>query len=56
MALEWQKKMRSWGRDRPRLDEQIEVSHPLVRLVKLINWDEIERSFGGHFTASRAPH
>lgn len=38
---------------RPRLDEQLKMSHPLVRLAKLINWDEIERSFGAHFTSSR---
>jgi IS5 family transposase len=29
------------------------MSHPLVRLARLINWDEIERSFGAHFTSSR---
>lgn len=38
---------------RPRLDEQLKMSHPLVRLAKLINWDEIEHSFGAHFTSSR---
>ncbi|MCX7257497.1 MAG: IS5 family transposase [Polaromonas sp.] len=38
---------------RPRLDEQLKMSHPLVRLAELINWDEIERSFGAHFTSSR---
>ena len=30
---------------RPRLDEQIKMSHPLVRLADLMNWEEIERSF-----------
>ena len=25
---------------RPRLDEQLKMSHPLVRLFKLMNWDE----------------
>ncbi|ABM36708.1 IS5 family transposase [Polaromonas naphthalenivorans] len=38
---------------RPRLDEQLKMSHPLVRLAKLMNWEEIERSFGAHFTSSR---
>lgn len=38
---------------RPRLDEQLKMSHPLVRLSKLMNWGEIERSFGAHFTSSR---
>ena len=38
---------------RPRLDEQLKMSHPLVRLANLMNWEEIERSFGAHFTSSR---
>lgn len=38
---------------RPRLDEQIKMSHPLVRLSSLMNWQEIERSFGAHFTSGR---
>jgi IS5 family transposase len=38
---------------RPRLDEQLKMSHPLVRLSKLMNWDEIERSFGAHFASNR---
>ena len=38
---------------RPHLDEQIKMSHPLVRLSNLMNWDEIERSFGAHFTSGR---
>lgn len=38
---------------RPRLDEQLKMSHPLVRLASLMNWEEIERSFGAHFTSSR---
>ncbi|MDB5745141.1 MAG: transposase, family [Polaromonas sp.] len=38
---------------RPRLDEQLKMSHPLVRLANLMNWDEIERSFGAHFASSR---
>jgi IS5 family transposase len=41
------------GLSRPRLDEQLKMSHPLIRLARLINWDEIERSFGAHFTSSR---
>jgi transposase, IS5 family len=36
---------------RPRLDEQLKMSHPLVRLANLMNWDEIERSFGTHFAS-----
>ena len=28
---------------RPRLDEQLNMKPPLVRLAKLINWAEIER-------------
>lgn len=38
---------------RPRLDEQIKMSHPLVRLANLMNWEEIEGRFGAHFTSSR---
>jgi len=38
---------------RPRLDEQLKMSHPLVRLADLMNWKEIERSFGAHFASSR---
>lgn len=38
---------------RPRLDEQLKMSHPLVRLSKLMNWEEIERSFGAHFASNR---
>ena len=38
---------------RPRLDEQLKMSHPLVRLANLMNWEEIERSFGAHFASSR---
>ncbi len=42
-----------WNCPVPRLDEQLKMSHPLVTLSKLMNWDEIERSFGAHFTSSR---
>jgi IS5 family transposase len=37
---------------RPRLDEQIDLGHPLARLVALIDWQEIERSFGAHWPPS----
>jgi IS5 family transposase len=38
---------------RPRLDEQINMRHALVRLAGLIDWDEIERTFGAHFSSRR---
>ena len=38
---------------RPRLDEQINMSHALVRLAALMDWDKIERSFAAHFTSWR---
>lgn len=38
---------------RPRLDEQIDLGHPLARLAALIDWQEIERSFGAHFASTR---
>jgi len=38
---------------RPRLDEQFNMKHPLVRLAGLIDWDEIHRTFAGHFTSGR---
>ena len=38
---------------RQRLDEQINMKHPLVRLAGLINRDEIHRSFAGHFSSGR---
>lgn len=38
---------------RPRLDEQLNMKHPLVRLAGLIDWDEIYRTFAGHFTSGR---
>ena len=38
---------------RPRLDEQLNMKHPLVRLAKLINWAEIERTFATSFTSGR---
>ena len=38
---------------RPRLDEQINMKHPLVRLAGVMNWQEIGRSFSAHFTSGR---
>ena len=38
---------------RPRLDEQLNMKHPLVRLATLINWAEIERTFATSFTSGR---
>ena len=38
---------------RPRLDEQLNMKHPLVRLAALIDWAEIERSFAVSFTSGR---
>jgi IS5 family transposase len=36
---------------RPRLDEQLKMSHPLVRLPELMNWEQIERKLGAHFAS-----
>ncbi|RDI24953.1 IS4 family transposase [Pseudacidovorax intermedius] len=38
---------------RPRLDEQINMKHPLVKLAALIDWAEIERTFAVSFTSGR---
>ena len=38
---------------RPRLDEQLNMSHALVRLAALMDWDRVERSFAAHFTSWR---
>ena len=38
---------------RPRLDEQIDMQHPLVKLTALIDWSEIESTFTESFTSSR---
>lgn len=38
---------------RPRLDEQLNMKHPLVRLAGLIDWTEIERTFAVSFTSGR---
>ena len=37
---------------RQRLDEQINMRHPLVRLAGFIDWEEIEASFAAHFVSS----
>ena len=36
-----------------RLDELLNMRHPLVLLAGLIDWSEIERSFSAHFTSKR---
>ncbi len=36
-----------------RLDEMINMQHPLVRLASLIDWAEIERTFARSFTSGR---
>lgn len=36
-----------------RLDELINMRHALVRLAGLIDWAEIERTFGAHFSSGR---
>jgi len=38
---------------RPRLDAQINMQHPLIRLAALIDWTEIERTFAASFTSCR---
>ncbi len=38
---------------RSRLDEQINMRHPLVRLAGLMDWEQIERHFASHFTSGR---
>ena len=38
---------------RSRLDQQLKMSHPLIRLSTLMNWEQIERSFGTHFASNR---
>ncbi|MBV2163769.1 MAG: IS5 family transposase [Comamonas sp.] len=38
---------------RPRLDEQLNMRHPLVKLAALIDWSEIERTFAVPFTSGR---
>ena len=38
---------------RPRLDEQLNMQHPLIRLAGLMDWELIEHHFAGHFTSGR---
>ena len=38
---------------RPRLDELLNMQHPLIRLAALIDWAEIERNFSTSFTSGR---
>lgn len=38
---------------RPRLDELLNMKHPLIRLAGLIDWGLIEQHFAGHFTSGR---
>lgn len=38
---------------RSRLDEQINMKHPLVKLAALIDWPQIERSFSAPFSSGR---
>ena len=38
---------------RPRLDELLKMSHPLIRLSQLIPWPVIERHFSTHFVSTR---
>lgn len=38
---------------RPRLDEQLKMSHALIRLCSLIDWPRIEREFSKHFVSTR---
>jgi IS5 family transposase len=34
------------------LIEQLNSRHPLVRLAAVIDWQEIERTFGAHFAST----
>lgn len=34
------------------LCEMLNAKHPLVKLADVIDWEEIERSFGAHFQAT----
>lgn len=38
---------------RQRLDEQLNMRHPLIRLAGLIDWERIEQHFAAHFTSER---
>lgn len=38
---------------RPRLDEQLKMTHPLIRLSSLMDWQRIEADFSKHFLSNR---
>ena len=38
---------------RPRLDEQLKTTHPLIRLSSLMYWQRIESDFSMHFVSTR---
>lgn len=38
---------------RPRLDEQLNMRHSLIRLSGLMDWEQIEQHFASHFTSGR---
>lgn len=38
---------------RPRLDEQLKMTHPLIRLSSLMDWQRIEADFSKHFATTR---
>lgn len=38
---------------RPRLNEQLNMRHPLIRLSGLMDWNQIEQHFASHFTSGR---
>ena len=37
------------------LCKMLKAKHPLVKLTDVIDWEEIERSFGAHFQSTLAP-
>ncbi len=37
----------------PRLDEQLNMRHPLIQLAGLMDWEQIEQHFCAHFTSGR---
>ncbi len=38
--------------DRPNVRHLLDCRHPLVRLAAVIDWQEIERTFGVHFASN----
>lgn len=38
---------------RPRLDEELKMTHPLIRLSSLMDWQRIEADFSKHFVSTR---